>query len=90
MTNSTTYRINVGTPRFGTHGKACDFLEETGLSGVPKKIRGGSYSVRVGVFRTKVRKKAQGMQRRVHELSGRNVKIIPEHNNRRETGGKRR
>jgi len=90
MTQSTTYRINVGTPRFKTHGEARNFLEGTGLPGIPKRMKGGSYSVRIGVFRTKIRKEALRMQRRIQELSGRNAKIVPENNNRRETGGKRR
>ena len=89
MTQSTTYRINVGTPHFKTHGEARNFLEETGLPGIPKRMRGG-YSIRVGVFRTKIRKDALKMQERIHVLSGRNVRIIPEHNNRRETGGRHR
>ena len=90
MTKSTTYRINVGVPRFRTHGEARNFLEGTGLPGIPRKMKGGSYSIRAGIFRTKVRKEALRMQRQVHEFSGRNVKIVPERNNRRETGGRRR
>lgn len=90
MIRSTTYRINVGTPRFRTYGEARNFLKGTGLPGIPKKMKGGNYSIRVGVFRTKVQKEARGMRKRIHELSGRNVKIVPEHDNHRETGGKRR
>jgi|AntAceMinimDraft_8_1070364.scaffolds.fasta_scaffold156632_2 hypothetical protein len=90
MTELITYRINVGAPCFPTRKKAQHFLDETGLPGILKKTRGRKYLIQIGVFRTEIREDALMMQELIRELSGRNVKIIPEHNNHRKTGGKRR